>query len=97
MPPETELRDEGLAMEQIANTPAQLSHALRRRRKSSGWTQKRAGDAVGLLPKTVSALETTPGGCRIESLLKLVSALGLELVLRTKPDSDAPPAAGTWS
>jgi HTH-type transcriptional regulator / antitoxin HipB len=71
-------------MKQIIATEAQLAHALRSARKARGLSQAEAGRLVGLLPKTISALENHPGSASIDSLLKLLSALGLELALDRK-------------
>jgi HTH-type transcriptional regulator / antitoxin HipB len=68
----------------IIRTPKQLAQALKARRLISKATQNDVGRRVGLLPKTISALESTPERSSVESLLKLLSALGLELVLREK-------------
>ena len=79
-------------MENIVNTPGQLGRALRQLRKAKARTQSQVGAGVGLLPKTVSALEIAPERCQVGSLLKLLSALELELVLRPKPA----PGPGGW-
>ena len=71
-------------MEYPVNTLAQTAHVLRGRRKAKKLTQKTAAESVGLLPKTVSALESSPGRSSLESLFKLLSALDLEMVLRVK-------------
>ena len=71
-------------MKQVIATATQLSHALRSARKAKGLSQAEAGQLVGLLPKTISALENHPGSASIDSLLKLLSALGLELVIDRK-------------
>lgn len=71
-------------MDFIIRTPAQLGHALKARRATKKLTQKDAGKRVGLLPKTISALELAPERSSVESLFKLLSALELELVLREK-------------
>ena len=77
-------------MDYTAYTPNQLGQTLRGQRKSQQLTQKDAAKMVGLLPKTVSKLELTPETATIESLFKLLSALELELVLRTRsPDAEA--------
>lgn len=73
-------------MDYVIRTPRQLAPALRAERKRAGKTQKTTAAAVGLQPKTVSALETDPGRCAVESLFRLAAALGLELVLRPKAD-----------
>lgn len=71
-------------MENYIQTPAQLGQVLRARRSSLRLTQNKAGQTVGLLPKTISALEISPEGSSISSLFKLLSVLDLELILRPK-------------
>lgn len=66
------------------HTPRQLGQVLRGQRKSQKLTQKEAADAVGLLPKTISKLEITTETATIASLFKLLSALQLEIVVRSK-------------
>ncbi len=67
-----------------AQTPEQLASVLRGQRQARKLTQKQAASLVGLLPKTISALESDPERGSVGSLFKLLSALGLELVLRPK-------------
>jgi len=74
-------------MGDIVRTPQQLSQVLRVHRKRKQLTQHLAGKDVGLLPKTISALELKPGGSSIESLFRLLSALDLELVVQEKAES----------
>ncbi|HUW41846.1 MAG TPA: helix-turn-helix domain-containing protein [Rectinemataceae bacterium] len=81
-------------MKYLVSTQSQLSHALRSARKARGLSQDGAGALVGLLPKTISALENHPGSATIDSLMKLLSALGLELVLVPKETDDAGKKAG---
>jgi len=71
-------------MDYTTHTPRQLGQTLRGQRKSQQLTQKDAAKMVGLLPKTVSKLELTAETATIESLFKLLSALELELVVRTR-------------
>lgn len=71
-------------MDFIIRTPTQLGQALKARRTVKKLTQRDAGKRVGLLPKTISALELTPERSSVESFLKLLSALEFELVLREK-------------
>ena len=72
-------------MEHLILTPYQLTIALRNRRKTLNLTQVQAGEKVGLLPKTISALENDPERCSLDSFLKLLSALDFELTLKPKP------------
>lgn len=83
-------------MDQLVYTPDQLAKVLRGRRQFLGLTQRAAGQAVGLLPKTMSALESHPERSSVESLFKLLSALELELVLRPKGTEVREPSPGEW-
>jgi len=47
-------------------------------------TQAEAAAKVGLLSKTISALENDTERCKLESFLKLLSALDFELTLKPK-------------
>jgi HTH-type transcriptional regulator / antitoxin HipB len=71
-------------MEYLVNTSSQLAMAVKSRRKVSGLTQAAAAARVGLLPKTVSAMENHPEKTTVESLFRLLAALELELVLKPK-------------
>jgi len=74
-------------MDYPVQTSDQLAQILRCQRIAMRRTQQRAGAGVGLLPKTVSALETAPHRSTVKSLLKLLAALDLELVVRDRSDS----------
>lgn len=74
-------------MENLVQIPDQLSKILRARRKSMGLTQREAAGLVGLMTKTVSALENRPQGSSIESFFKYLSALNLEVMVQPKEDS----------
>jgi len=74
-------------MDYLVLSPEQLAAVLNGRRKQSNKTQADAAALVGLLPKTVSALENKPQRSSIETLFKYLSALDFEMVLRTKEDS----------
>ncbi len=82
-------------MGDIIKTPRQLSQVLRAHRKKKQLTQRLAGKDVGLLPKTISALELKPEGSSIESLFRLLSALDLELVV-TEKGSSRPTDSTEW-
>jgi HTH-type transcriptional regulator / antitoxin HipB len=83
-------------METVVRTPQQLSQTLRAQRSRKGLTQSLAGATVGLLPKTISALETRPEGSSIESLFRLLSALNLELLVREKSSSGHDRSHSEW-
>jgi HTH-type transcriptional regulator/antitoxin HipB len=75
-------------MKYLISTPSQLTHALRSVRKARGLSQGDTGKLVGLLPKTISALENHPGSASLDSFLKLLSALDLELIIAPKEERD---------
>ncbi|MFL6624003.1 MAG: helix-turn-helix domain-containing protein [Sulfurifustis sp.] len=83
-------------MEFIVRTPSQLGDALKAGRAAKKLTQQEAGGRVGLLPKTISALESKPERSSVESLLKLLSALDLELVLREKSRQPKASRTSEW-
>ena len=79
-------------MNYTVHTPRQLGQVLKGQRKMQHLTQAEAAGSVGLLPKTVSKLELDPDTATLESLFKFLSALQLELVVRSKSTS----SAGEW-
>jgi HTH-type transcriptional regulator/antitoxin HipB len=83
-------------VETIVRTPQQLAQTLRAQRARKQLTQVLAGKNVGLLPKTISALEQKPEKSSVESLFRLLSALGLELVIRDKPTVSQETSGPEW-
>lgn len=78
-------------------TADQLGKVLRGHRRQQNKTQTDAGDTVGLLQKTVSLLERETEKSTIESLFKLMSALNLEMDIRSKDDAiDTPLSSVEW-
>ena len=71
-------------MDYPAHTPEQLGKILSGFRKNACKTQKEIGSQVGMLQKSVSVLETNPDNVPIRQLFKMLSALGLEIVIRPK-------------
>ncbi|MEQ9447660.1 MAG: helix-turn-helix domain-containing protein, partial [Rhodospirillaceae bacterium] len=64
---------------ELARTPAQIGNAVRRARKKRGWSQTDLGTAAGLRQETISLIETGHGAAKLETILGVLSALGLEL------------------
>ena len=83
-------------MDYLVTAPQQLGQVLRGCRKQARLTQRDTADRGGLLPKTVSALESTPERASVETLFKILSALDLELVLRAKGAPAPPRARADW-
>jgi HTH-type transcriptional regulator / antitoxin HipB len=71
-------------MDYTIHTPKQLGAVVRGQRKTMKLSQTAVASTVGLLPKTVSKLEQAPDTATLESLFKLLSALRLELVVRSR-------------
>jgi HTH-type transcriptional regulator/antitoxin HipB len=60
-------------------SPDMLARALKESRSRNGLTQKDVAAQVGIKQATVSAFENHPEKSRVETLFKLMAALGLEL------------------
>lgn len=75
-------------MEIVARTPAQLGAALKSARIRRGLNQSDAASNVGLKQKTVSSLENIGARTTVDTLYKMLSVLGLELVIRDKERGD---------
>ncbi|HLB15824.1 MAG TPA: helix-turn-helix domain-containing protein [Burkholderiales bacterium] len=71
-------------MDYSVRTPEQLGQVLKGVRKEKRITQAGAGQRVGMLQSAVSLIEADPGKVSVAKLFRLLSALGLELVVREK-------------
>lgn len=71
-------------MEQMARTSIQLGAAIRRRRRILKLSQQEVGDRIRLRQATISALENGKPGTRMGTLLDVMTALGLEIVVRER-------------
>lgn len=79
-------------MNQLLSIPSQVGLVLRAVRKSAKLSQKQLAAKLGLSQNRMSELETDPGSMRVDQLLAVLSALGLELQVQTRGGS---PAAGS--
>jgi len=70
----------------VVSTPAQLGQVIRGLRTAQKLTQAQVARLGGLLPKTVSAVETDPSRATFESLYRVLTALNLELSLRQRDE-----------
>ena len=75
-------------MEQIVRTPRQLGQALRRHRRAQGASQGSLGGKTNLRQATISATEAGEPGTQLRTVFDIVSALGLELVVRPRTRGD---------
>lgn len=74
-------------MEHVARTPQQLASILRSWRRRGNLTQQDIAAKVGIKQSTVSVTEADASRAQVATLYKLLSALGLELVIRERASS----------
>lgn len=81
-------------MEYVALTPQQLGQVLKSCRKTRRLSQSAVGSKVGVKQSQISVIEAHGAKATVETLYKVLSALGLELVVR---DIQAPsPTSTDW-
>ncbi|HLU04374.1 MAG TPA: helix-turn-helix transcriptional regulator [Advenella sp.] len=73
----------------IVHTSAQLPMLLQAFRKEAGLTQSEAALRLGVTQQTLSALERHADTVSADRLLRLLSILGVDLVLRKSGESNA--------
>lgn len=74
---------------ELARTPAQIGNAIRRTRKKRGWSQTELGNAASLRQETISLIESGHPAAKLETILNVLSALGLELQISQRTTSSA--------
>ena len=74
-------------------TTEQLPQLLKAFRKNAGLTQADVALRLGVTQQTVSALERNAEAVSAQRLTQLMNILGVELVLRKKPQAPAPSSA----
>ena len=67
------------SMDQIARTTKDLGNALRQARKAQNLTQADLAARAGIWQRTVSNIETSASGAKVETIFDLLAALDLEL------------------
>lgn len=68
----------------LARDEKMLGAILRRARKKAGLTQSELGARVGLRQATVSRVEAGEPAVQIDTMMAMLSALDLELVVRSR-------------
>ena len=71
-------------MEQIVRTSKQLGAAIRRHRRSAGLSQTQLGAKTNLRQATISALERGEPGTELRTVIDVITALGIEIVVRDR-------------
>lgn len=68
--------------------PKALSNYIRDKRRTRGLSQAKVADLVGLRQGTVSKFESMPEKMQLDTLFRLLSALELELSVKSKNSDD---------
>lgn len=71
-------------MEELVVSPETLGRALKRQRKGKRLTQTKAGETFRIDQRTVSNIENGTPGTHLETIFRLLAALDLEMVIRSK-------------
>ena len=66
-------------MVRIARTTKDLGNALRQARKARGLTQSELASRAGIWQRTVSNIETSASGAKVDTIFDLLAALDLEI------------------
>lgn len=85
-------------MDYVARSPVQLGQIMRNCRKRRDLSQQEAAAKVGLKQSTVSSVELDSNGSSLETLFKLLSALGVSsssCAIQWRKAAHARPAAGS--
>ena len=75
-------------MEIIARTPLQLANSIRVRRRKLGLSQEELAQKIGVRQRTLSDIENARSA-RLDTLLRILAVLDLELVVRERTKSSA--------
>ena len=84
-------------MDYPIQSPGQLSSHLRALRKARGLSQAQLGAVLGVGQTRITRIEHDPTAISVEQFLGLLSALGVQMVLRpTGVRAAAGQAQGVW-
>lgn len=75
-------------MDYPIQTPAQLSAHLRALRQAKGMNQTTVGQALGVGQARIARIEADPTSISVDQLLKLLSVLGMQMVLSPMKSAD---------
>lgn len=77
-------------MHDLARTPKQIGTTIRRNRKRLGLSQSELGERAGLRQETISLIETGNPATRLDTLLAVLAALGLEFQIAARSRGSDP-------
>lgn len=66
-------------MDQIARTTRDIGNALRKARKARNLTQAELASRAGVWQRTISNIETSTSGAKLDTIFDLLAALDLEI------------------
>jgi HTH-type transcriptional regulator/antitoxin HipB len=72
-------------MDYLLRSPSQLASHLRSLRNSRHLTQAQLGSLVGLDQTRIAKIEKDPRRISVGQLLKILSVLGVQVALQSKP------------
>lgn len=71
-------------MNQLARTPKDIGHAIRRVRKQQSLSQQELATKSGIWQETISKIENGSPGTRLETIFDLCAALDLEILVAAR-------------
>lgn len=77
-----------LGMSDLARDPKQIGNSIRRARKRRGLSQGALGAKAGLRQETISLIENGNAAAKLETILKVLSALDLEFRIAPRSKGD---------
>lgn len=81
--------------ERLITSLEALGATIRSKRKRSRLSQEDLGQSIGVHQTTLSAIENGSSRVRLDTLLRVLSALDFELIVRDKK-ADPPQTGGDW-
>ncbi len=75
-------------MQQIVRLPSQLGAVVQSRRLAKGLTQTELAKLSSTQQKTVSAIENGSDGTRLDTLLRVIAILDLDLQIASRRQDD---------
>ena len=75
-------------MKELARDPKQIGNLIRGERKRKALSQKALASMAGLRQASISAIENGSTNTKLQTLLVVLSVLGLEFQITTRTTSD---------
>ena len=70
-----------MIMEHLVRTSKNMGHALRQVRRAKNLTQRELASMSGVWQETISKVETGSSGTKLETIVRLLAALDLEITV----------------